>query len=333
MKRYDVYGVGSALVDTEIKVNDIFLQQLGIAKGVMTLVDEARQEEILQRFNSGQPEIQRACGGSAANTVIAQQLFGGASFLSCRTADDEDGHFYRSDLHRAGVAHNPAEKTEDATGKCLVMVTPDAERTMNTCLGISEKITGADLVPEALADSRYLYLEGYLVTSPNGHATALQARQIAAQHDVMTALSFSDPTIVASFADSLKEIIGSGVDFLFCNEDEALCWTGTDRLEDAEDALRKAASCTVVTRGARGARILNGSSWTDIPPRRVQAVDTNGAGDMFAGAFLYGLAQNRTPAEAGRLASYAAAEIVRHYGPRLPHEQYPAILQQFEDTR
>jgi len=332
MKTYDVYGVGAALVDIEIKVDDVFLEKMEIAKGMMTLVDESRQGEILQKLNLGHSEIQRACGGSAANTVIAHQLFGGTSFLSCRTADDRDGHFYRSDLRRAGVQYSQAQKPVGATGKCLVMITPDAERTMNTYLGVSENITAEDLVPEALADSRCLYMEGYLVTSPTGRATAIRAQQVAKQHGVTTALSFSDPAIVAGFADGLQEILGDGVDFLFCNEEEAKHWARAGSLENAVDALRKAARCSVVTKGAQGARILNRDGWTDIPPRRVQAVDTTGAGDIFAGAFLYGLTQNYTPKKAGRLASHAAAEIVCHYGPRLPHEQYPTLLQQFKHT-
>ncbi len=333
MKRYDVYGMGAALVDTEIKVDDVFLEKLDIAKGVMTLVDEARQEEILRKLNSEHCEIQRACGGSAANTVIAHQLFGGTSFLSCRTADDRDGHFYRNDLRRSGVQYSGLQESGGTTGKCLVMITPDAERTMNTYLGASEKISTEDLAPEALAASRYLYMEGYLVTSANGRAAAIRARQIAEQHDVMTALSFSDPAVVAGFADGLQEILGNGVDFLFCNEEEARKWAGTDSLENVAEALCKVARCSVVTRGDQGARILNGDGWTDIPPCRVQAIDTNGAGDLFAGAFLYGLAQGYTLTEAGCLASHASAKIVCHYGPRLPREQYPAILQQFKSDR
>ena len=209
MKKYNVYGMGAALVDTEIEVDDTFLGSAGIDKGVMTLVDEARQDRLLAMLSTHLVASRRASGGSAANSVIATSCFGGSAFYTCKVADDENGRFYLADMARAGVDCNAcAGRERGTTGKCLVMITPDAERTMNTFLGISSTLSADNLDEAALAASEYLYVEGYLVTSPTGRAAAIAAREFAARNGVRTALSFSDPGIVAHFRDGLADMIG-----------------------------------------------------------------------------------------------------------------------------
>ena len=225
MKKYQLCAIGNALVDMEFKVEDSFIDACSIDKGVMTLVEEQRQDELVAALE-GHPG-KWACGGSAANTVIAAAQFGADCFYSCKIAADETGDFYLRDMQDAGVASNADHgRGTGKTGKCLVMVTPDAERTMNTYLGISEGFSVAELDAEAIAAAEYLYIEGYLVTSPTGRAAAIEAKRIAEQAGVKTALTFSDPAMVEFFKGGLAEMIGTGVDLLFCNEAEALAWTG-----------------------------------------------------------------------------------------------------------
>ncbi|HET8710030.1 MAG TPA: adenosine kinase, partial [Spongiibacteraceae bacterium] len=326
-KRYHVYGVGAALVDTEIQVTDADLAAMSVEKGVMTLVDEARQAQLLQHLTGHLVHSKRASGGSAANTIIAVAQFGGSTFYSCKVANDDHGHFYLHDLKAAGVdCHIDKERDHGVTGKCLVMITPDAERTMNTYLGISETLSVSDLSHDAIAASEYVYLEGYLVTSPSGRAAAIRAREIAEQRGVKTALSFSDPGIVAHFRDGLKDMIGNKIDLLFCNHHEALSWSQTDNLEAAIVEIKKIANQFAITLGAEGALVFDGTTQHHIAPHKVTAVDTNGAGDMFAGAFLYGVTQGKSFADAGRLASVAAATVVSDYGPRLSAAQQRQII-------
>jgi len=333
MSQYHVYGLGAALVDTEIEVTDRDLQQLQVDKGLMTLVDEQRHHQLLDNLSGHLTASKRACGGSAANTIIAVSSFGGNAFYSCKVADDEHGRFYLDDLASAGVDyHHNGKLAEGITGKCLVLITPDAERSMNTFLGISETVSEQELHPEAIANSEYLYMEGYLVSSDTGRAAAIRARKIAEQEGVKTALSLSDPGMVTHFRDGLQQMIGERVDLLFCNEAEALGWTGCDSVESAGRELLKTANSFAITRGAEGALVCDGEEFYRIPPFRVTAVDTNGAGDMFAGAFLYAITQGHDFRSAGQLASLAAANVVSQFGPRLPSRQYREVLGAFEDN-
>lgn len=328
MKRYDIYGIGAALVDTEVEVDDTFLQQAGIDKGVMTLVDEARQHELMAHLADHLVGARRASGGSAANSMIATTLLGGRTFFSGKVADDDNGHFYLNDMKNAGVDTPSVVLPAGITGKCLVMITDDAERTMNTFLGISETLSREQISEDALAASEYLYIEGYLVTSSSGRDAAIHARTLAERHGVKTALSFSDPGIVAHFRDGLQSMVGTQVDIVFCNESEAMSWAGADTLDAAIPALRQTARTFAVTCGSRGAVLFDGNDIITVPGFPVKAIDTNGAGDMFAGAFLFGITHGYSWADAGRLANLAASQVVTHYGPRLPAAAFPQILEQ-----
>ncbi len=326
-KKYHVYGIGAALVDTEIEVENHELINLGIEKGLMTLVDEERQQTLIEHFQDHLTVARLTGGGSAANSIIALSCFGGNSYYSCKVADDENGRFYLADLAAAGV-HLPDNNRlpTGTTGKCLVLITPDAERTMNTYLGISETLSLANLDLKAVTASEFLYLEGYLVTSLTGRAAAIKAREHAEKNGTRTALSLSDPGIVAHFRKGLDDIIGEGVDLLFCNREEAMIWTGQSDIAKVVDAMKSTAATFAITLGSKGALIYDGQSVHEIAPTRVTAVDTNGAGDMFAGAFLYGITQGFEYAKAGQLASIAAATVVTQFGPRLPADRHKEIL-------
>lgn len=329
-KRYHIYGIGAALVDTEITLEDTDLNTMKVAKGVMTLVDEARQCELIAYLSNHLVASRKASGGSAANTIIAASYFGCNNVYSCKVANDANGEFYINDIKAAGV-HYPAHITppEGITGKCLVMITPDAERTMNTFLGISETLSVAELDMDAIARSEYVYIEGYLVTSASGRAAAIELRKRAEASNTRTALSLSDPAMVQFFRDGLVEMIGDGVDLLFCNKDEAMGFTQTDNLQDAGEALKKISRQFAITCGSEGALIFDGDKMIQVAGNKVTAVDTNGAGDMFAGAFLYALSQGNSYQKAGEFASLAASKVVSQFGPRLKAEQHGELKQRF----
>lgn len=323
---YHIYGIGNALVDKEFEVDDAFFSKAGIGKGMMTLIDEQQLASLLSTLSADYGLKKRACGGSAANTIIGASYFGAKTFYTCNVANDESGDFYVADLKAAGVDTNmDGERDNGVTGKCLVMVTPDAERTMNTYLGITSDLHEKHIHEDALASSEYVYIEGYLVTSETSRAAAIRVRELARKHGVKVAMTFSDPAMVQFFKDGLLEILGDGVDLLFCNEQEAMLLAGTDNLDDAISTLRQHSKAFAITLGAKGALAFDGETMHEIAPHSVTAVDSNGAGDMFAGAFLYAITHGHDFAAAGRLASAASAQVVSQFGPRLNPEQHEPL--------
>ena len=325
MTKYHVYAIGNALVDMEFTIDDDFLSKQSIDKGVMTLVDEAQQRSLTLALADHNGK--KASGGSAANTIIAVSHFGGNAYYSCKVANDATGDFYVKDLAAAGVDTNlKADRESGVSGKCIVMVTPDAERTMHSFLGISETVSEKELDEKAIQQSQFVYLEGYLVTSETGRAAAIKARQIAEASNVKTALTFSDPNMVNFFKDGLNDMLGDGVDLLFCNEQEALTWADTDQLDTAIAKIKTVAKTFAVTLGSDGAIVFDGTTEHKIAPTPITALDSNGAGDMFAGAFLYALSEGHDFPSAGAFASNAAAQVVSQFGPRLAKEQHQTLL-------
>jgi sugar/nucleoside kinase (ribokinase family) len=325
MAKYDVYGIGNALVDMEYEIEVADLETLGIDKGVMTLVDEQCQLRMMDHL-AAYPH-QRSSGGSAANSMIAVRQFGGTSFYSCKVAEDDLGHFYMKDLLDGGVDTNHhTEKEAGHTGRCVVLVTPDSDRTLCTFLGISGELSTKELVEDALRDSAYFYMEGYLVTSETARQACIAAKRVAEAAGVKTAISLSDPNMVRFFKAGLLEMIGSGVDLLFANEDEAKGVVGAANLDGAVDYLKTLSQEFVITQGSKGALVWDGQTLIDIDPVKVEAVDTVGAGDMFAGAFLYGRGRGWDHRRASALASAASAKLVTSLGPRMSAAETQAVL-------
>lgn len=326
MKKYDVYGIGNALVDIVTEVDHNFFQTNEVEKGVMTLVDEKRQHHLMKVIDMKRSRM--ACGGSAGNTMIAVNQFGGKSFYSFLVAKDELGRFFIEDLKRNGVdsAWIYDQLPDGITGKCLVMTTPDADRTMNTFLGISSFLSPEHLDEEAITRSAYVYLEGYLVASPKGLSALKEAKTLAEKNGVATSITLSDPNMVKYFSTQFEEVIGNGVDLLFCNEEEALTISGTGDVKVACEHLKKIARKFAITLGANGALIFDGDTYINIEPFKVKAIDTNGAGDMFAGAFLYGITHGHSYADAGKIASLASSRVVSQSGPRLEPQQARKVL-------
>jgi len=328
MRKYHVYGIGNALVDMEYEVDVSDLEKLRIDKGVMTLVDETHQSEIMEHLK--EHHHQKGSGGSAANSVIAVSQFGGKGFYSCKVANDALGLFYMDDLIAGGVDTNHhTDKDHGHTGRCVVLVTPDTDRTMVTHLGVSGGLSEKELVPDALRDSDYFYTEGYLVTSDSARDLSITAKRIAEEAGVKTAISLSDPNMVNYFKDGLVEMIGAGVDLVFANEAEAKGMADTEDLNTAIAFLKKISKDFAITRGPKGALVYDGSDLIEIEPVKVEAVDSVGAGDMFAGAFLYGLTQGWGHKRSGELAAAASAKLVTSLGPRISTEETQAVLQRF----
>lgn len=327
----DLYAIGNALVDREYSVDDALLANCNLLKGTMQLADATQQHALMTTLNDYTAPTGQVSGGSAANTAFAFAALGASAFYACRVGNDDAGDFYLADLSSAGVQTSALSQELGQTGTCLVMVTPDGERTMHTHLGITADLSPdqVDLAP--LKDAQYLYIEGYLSTSDSARQAVTIVRELARQQGSKIALSLSDPAMVQYAYDGLLDLIGTGIDVLFCNEMEALLFSKTEQLDDAITVLHQHAPLVVVTLGANGALIsqAEGDGWIRVPvaAHRVdQVLDTNGAGDNFAGGFLFGLNQAMSLTDCGFLASALAANVVGQYGPRLSRQRYAEIL-------
>jgi sugar/nucleoside kinase (ribokinase family) len=333
MSHYDLYAVGNALVDSEYEVSDAQLQALGIEKRHMTLIDAPRRAELLAGVQG--LHARRTGGGSAGNTVVALAQLGGQAFYSCRVADDELGAFYRDDLLANGVhtnlSHTPAPAGQ--TGVCLVMVTPDAERSMSTFLGATADLDAQALHPKDIAKSKVYYMEGYLAASPTGLDAALRGRDLACAAGVPLAATLSDVSMINFCRPGLQALLGDGLDYLFCNEEEAQVWCASTDLAILRSEMSKLARVVCLTRGPKGCLVIEGEAVTEVAAAPVKAVDTNGAGDMFAGAFLFAVTHGYDHAQAAWLANQAAARVVAQHGNRLHSQQLQDLRQQLEARR
>jgi sugar/nucleoside kinase (ribokinase family) len=329
MAKYNIYGIGGALVDTEVEVSDEFLADAKIDKGVMTLVDESRQKELLDAVSAKDLKLLKKCGGSVCNSVVAASTLGAKAFFSGKVADDDDGELFVGDLNKAGVDFHSAGQDPGTTGKCLVMVTQDAERTMNTFLGASDTLSAKEIDLEALGDSEWFYVEGYLVTDEARTKATREAVEFAREQGVKIAISLSDPFVVDVFGDALRDVIGSGVDLVFCNKHEALAFTRTDDLGSAIEKLKTITKAFAITDGASGAITYDGDLVLRSEGLSAKAIDTNGAGDIFAGAFLFAITSGEGYDWAAKLANYCAARVVAKFGPRLDLEDFDAIKAKF----
>ena len=329
MTTYDLYAIGNALVDSEYEVSDEQLKSAGVEKRHMTLIDAPRRAELLHQLQG--LHARKTGGGSAGNTVVALAQLGGKAFYSCRVAHDELGDFYRDDLVKHGVAtnltHTPAATGQ--TGSCIVMVTPDAERSMSTFLGATAELDHTALHPQDIARSKVYYMEGYLAASPTGLAAALQGRDIARKAGVALAVTLSDMSMINFCRPGVEAMVGDGVDYLFCNEEEAQVWFGETNLDVVCKKIAALAKVVCLTRSAKGCLVIEGQRITTVAATPVKAIDSNGAGDMFAGAFLYAVTHGLTTAQAAALGNVAAAKVVSQYGCRLPQPSVDAIVQQF----
>ena len=327
-RRFDITSCGAALVDTEITVSDEQIQQAGIEKGVMTLVDAEQRQTLLQQFAESLKHAALTGGGSAANSLVTAAYLGRRNFLSCRVGKDSNGDQFLTDFHEAGVTLNDNAQRDDApTGQCLVMITPDAERTMCTNLGASALLSKDEVVATAIESSKVLYIEGYQVAEDAGFDASMYALDVAKQAGTITALSLSDPAMAQFFNERIRSFLDVGIDIVFCNQDEALATAKTETLEEAISFLTKRCKLLLVTQGAKGVTLASTDERMAVAGFKAEAIDTNGAGDTFAGAFLAKLLEHSSLADSARFANYAASCVVAQYKPRLDRQTLEALTQ------
>jgi len=310
----DVIGIGNALVDVLSQESESFLRTHGLAKGTMQLVDEARARQLYEAMGPG-IEIS---GGSAANTIVGVASFGGRGHYVGKVRDDQLGEVFAHDLRSVGVGFTtPAATGGPSTGRCLVVVTPDAQRTLNTYLGAAVHLGPADIDARLIARGRILYLEGYLFDPP----AAQQAFRVAAEHahaaGRKVALTLSDPFCVDRHRAAFLDLVAHHVDVLFANEAEILSLYEVRDFDAALARVRGHCEMAALTRSARGSVVVAGHDVHTVKAEPVKAVvDTTGAGDLYAAGFLFGLSRGLAPATCARLGSLAAAEVISHVGAR-----------------
>ncbi len=310
----DVAGIGNAIVDVLAKADETFLTREGLAKGSMTLIDAPRAEQLYDLMGPAR----EVSGGSAANTLVGvAQLGGRASFIG-KVRNDQLGGIFRHDIRAAGVGFDtPPATSGAATARCLILVTPDAQRTMNTFLGACVELGPDDVEAEIIQGAKVTYLEGYLFDRPEARQAFVKAAELAHAAGRKVALSLSDPFCVNRHGAAFRGLVEGHIDLLFANADEALALTGADSVAGAAAALEGKCEALAITMSEAGALVQGGGQRHMIPAQAVeQLVDTTGAGDLFAAGFLAGYTRGKTLADCGRLGALAAAEIISHYGAR-----------------
>lgn len=313
--KYDVYGVGNALVDIQCQVSDQLLSDTGFEKGIMTLVDDAQQQSVLQRLD-GLP-LNRCAGGSAANTIVAVADFGGKAAYVGKFGNNETGEFFQKDMRDMGVSIEVRPASDGPTGTCAILITEDAQRTMLTNLGVSSSLTLDDIDEAELRQARYVYIEGYLLTGETTRAAAYKAIELARKNGVKVAFTASDPFLVNMLRDEIWSLVKGPVDLFFCNEEEARSLTGLEDPIACAAQIHEHAENVAMTLGPNGSIVMHGGEAIAIEGVSTTAIDTTGAGDMYAGGLLFGITNGLTWKESGHLASHAAARIVSQLGARM----------------
>ena len=315
-KDFHVVGIGNAMVDVLAHAEESFLAENGIEKGIMQLTDRDRGVELYSRIGPAQ----EMSGGSAANTIAAIAHLGGRTAYVGKVKDDQLGAIFAHDLRAQGAVYETAMAPQDhpdETGRCIVLVTPDGERSMNTYLGVSEYLEPADIDEAQMASAAWLFLEGYRFDGPDSHAAFAKAINACKPHGGKVSLTLSDPFCVDRHRDAFARMLKDDVDLLFANRAEVLSMY---RTEDFDAALDRAASeieTVVCTDSENGAYVLSGDEKHHVPAIPTQVADATGAGDLFAGAFLWGLAEGHDLVTCARMGNVGASEVISHLGARV----------------
>jgi sugar/nucleoside kinase (ribokinase family) len=317
MKEFQLYGLGNALVDIFVEVSEPEFVSLGFERGSSRLVERADQQALLERFKDH--DLRLVSGGSVANSVIAfSQLGGDAAFLGC-VGDDRYGLFYESEFEELGIETGRMVLVGETTGTCACVITPDAERTMRVCLACAGKLAPRHVDEERLKNAEWLFIEGYGFANPETMQAAIrEALRVARKHGVKVAVTCSEAFIVNVFRDAFFEVLKQA-DLLFCNADEAAAVTGVQGAAKAFAKLKGVVPSAVVTDGPHGAYVRHAGVEAHVPAFPCKPVDLTGAGDMLAGAFLYGITHGVAPEKAARAACYLAMKVITQVGARLHH--------------
>jgi sugar/nucleoside kinase (ribokinase family) len=317
MKPFQLCGLGNALVDIFVEISDAEFASLGFERGGMLLVDLAAQKSLLDRYQKHEPKL--VSGGSVANSIIAfSQLGGRGAFIGC-VGDDRYGLFYVREFEELGIEIGSPIIVNESTGTSVCLITPDAERTMRTCLAVASHLAARHVDETRIRSSEWLFIEGYVFANPDTGQTAIQeAIRVARLHGTRIAITCSDAFVPQVFGDALNAAI-QHADLIFCNESEACAVTGATGAEEAFNMLKAKVPSVVVTNGAQGAYIRHVGTDTHVPAFPSDPKDLTGAGDMFAGSFLYGIMNGVPPEKAARAASYLAHKVITQVGARLHH--------------
>ena len=316
--KFDIFGVGNAIVDTIAFVEEGFPESLGLKRGIMTLNDATQQSRILQAIQHNSLEL--CSGGSAANTMWAAMLSGAKTSYSGCLSSDPNGEFYANEFKEHGI-HLATPILSDTkagpTGTCIVLTTPDAQRTMSTYLGVSVNLKSNDIDLDLLRQSSYVYCEGYLWTGETTRNTCLHSMQEAKKAGIPVAFTYSDPFVVESYRDDFLRITEEYCDIIFCNAQEAQSLTQTQSTKEAMLHFKKKGLLVFITDSKDGCHVCEKGDVQNQAAFPVQAIDTNGAGDAFAGGVLAALAKNYPPLQAARWGNYLGSQIVCLHGARL----------------
>jgi sugar/nucleoside kinase (ribokinase family) len=325
--KYDISALGNALVDTQYKVSHEFLSSVGLEADSMTLASAEEQAPIIEKLISMGAESVSDCGGSATNSLVAAANYGSKCHHVCRVADDEDGRNYLESLRSAGVDHIgvSSENSDMPTGKCLILVTPDAKRTMSSMLGVSAFLGSSDIDYDVVENSKIFYIEGYMVTSDDNFNAVISVLEHLKGKDTIKALSLSDAGIVHGFKDKFKQIESYGIDMIFCNDDEAIAFSDANDITEAVGFFKSKTYMTAITKGAEGSVVVKDGAEIHADAEKITPVDTNGAGDMFAGSFMHAYLQNYDVKACAEFSNFASSKIVETFGPRLNADGYAEV--------
>ena len=320
-KKYDVAALGNAIVDVIASVDDRFLLTHKIAKGGMTLIDEFRARELMKALADNSQALSglhEVAGGSAANTMAGLASLGGAGLFIGKVKSDRLGEVFAKSMSAQGITFTtPAASDGSTTASCMIAVTPDGQRSMNTYLGACRELVPDDVDEERVAEARFLYIEGYLWDEESAKQASRKAIAAMKGAGGRVALSLSDSFCVGRFRDEFLHLLDKEVGILFANEDEAKALFQADEFDGVVEAARKWGGIAALTRSAKGCVVVEEGQVHTIPAAPVsRVIDTTGAGDQFAAGFLYGLTHGKGLADCGRLGALAAAEVISHYGAR-----------------
>lgn len=313
-KNIQLCGFGNGLVDLQYTITDLELAELGLKKGDMVLVDSEKQSELLNKLSH--ITHNRCSGGSAANSIIAFAQLGGKPAYQTVLGNDDYGKFYANEFSELNIVLESKSLDEYSTGTCVVLITPDGERTMHTYLGATAYFRPEYIDEELIKQSEWLYIEGYEFSQDWSTEAIFKAIKCAKANNTKIAISFSADFIISVFRDNLQKAV-KDADLVFCNESEAMNFTATDNYESAYDVLSAMCPNVVVTLGKKGAIYKWEEKTYYVPAYSGEVIDTTGAGDMFAGAFFFGIINDYSPIVAGHLASFASGRIVAQFGARI----------------
>ncbi len=309
---FDVLGIGNALVDVLAHADDAFLTENDIEKGAMTLIDAEAANALYGKIG---PAVE-VSGGSAANTIAGVATLGGRAAYIGKVADDALGNIFAHDIKATGVHFEATRQAGGDTGHCTILVTPDAQRSMNTFLGASTTLCADDVAEDQVSAAKVIYLEGYLFDPPKAREAFYKAAGIAHEAGREVALTLSDSFCVERYRAEFQHLVETEIDILFANEDELMALYQTTTFDDALQIVREKCSIAALTRSAAGSIIVCGDEIHVIDADKAQVVDTTGAGDLYAAGFLYGYTAGKDLKTAGQIASLCAAEVISHVGAR-----------------